>query len=211
MRDWKAWHAEYDDPTSRLGRRLAVVRSRLADVLDRVERPDATLLALCAGEARDVVPVLAARRDGDRIAAVLVELDQGLAGRAEAEVRSAHLPRVEIRRADAGDPASFRDVVPVDVLMLCGIFGNVEHEAVRTIAQAVPAMVRAGGFVIWTRGADATIDRRPEVRRWFIELGMPEASFDGHPETYGVGVNRITTTAARLADRRLFTFESDRR
>lgn len=205
--DWRAWHAEYDDPASRLFRRLQVVRARLGEALDSVGPHVPRLLALCAGDARDVIPVLAARTDGHRVAAVLVEKDEVLAERARAAANAAGLGNVEVRRADAGNVGVFRDVLPVDVLMLCGVFGNIERPAVRHVVEQVPAMVASGGFVIWTRGGEEPDDPRPEVRRWFVREGMPEVSFDGPPETYGVGVNRVDASRPRQIDeRRLFTF-----
>jgi len=102
--------------------------------------PALRLVALCAGDARDVVPVLAARADRDQVDAVLVELDEELASRAASASDSARLVRVVVRHADAGDPAAFRDVLPVHVLMLCGVFGNVHHATVADIARASPAM-----------------------------------------------------------------------
>ncbi len=207
MKDWVGWHEAYDDPGSSLSRRLHVVRACLSECLDSVRSPVPRLLALCAGDARDVLPVLASRRDGEQVAAALIEKDDELAERACVAAADARLSRVQVRCADAGDPSSFRDVVPVDVLMLCGIFGNVDHTSVRRIVQRVPAMVVAGGYVLWTRGGEEAQDRRPEVRRWFIEAGMPEVSFDGPPETYGVGVNQIRGGGeGRLDDSRLFVF-----
>jgi hypothetical protein len=140
--------------------------------------------------------------------AVLVELDPILARRAAKATSDGGLSSVEVRCADAGELSSFSDVLPVDILMLCGIFGNVEHPTVRHIVQAIPAMVASGGYVIWTRGGDPTVDHRREVRSWFGESGMPEVSFDGQPETYGVGVNRVTAHATSLLSGRLFTFRT---
>lgn len=208
VKDWGLWHEAYNDPASSLAGRLQVVRRRLDEVLDLVASPAPRLLALCAGDARDVVPVLAARADGNQVDAVLVELDEGLATSATGAADSAGLVRVVVRHADAGDPASFRDVLPVHVLMLCGIFGNVDHATVADIARAVPAMVHPGGYVIWTRGSGQPVDRRPEVRRLFIEAGMPERSFDGEPEAFGVGVNLVTDHLGSVPAGRLFTFRS---
>lgn len=206
VNDWRSWHEAYDDPASSLARRLQVVRRRLDEVLDLVASRAPRLLALCAGDARDVIPVLAARADGGQVEAVLVELDERLATWAANAADSAGLERVVVRHGDAGDPSSFRDVVPVHVLMLCGVFGNVSQATVADIARAVPAMVDAGGYVMWTRGGGRPIDRRPEVRRLFIEAGMPEVSFDGEPEPYGVGVNMVTDRRGTVRAGRLFTF-----
>jgi hypothetical protein len=102
VRDWLAWHAEYDDPTSALSQRLQVVRVRLGEILDSVDTRAPRLLDLCADDARDVIPVLDARVDGHRVAAVLVENDEVLAQRARAAAEAAELGNVEVRRADAG-------------------------------------------------------------------------------------------------------------
>lgn len=54
------------------------------------------------------------------------------------------------------------------------------------------------------RGPD---DPREEVRRWFVDEGMAEVSFDGAPETYGVGVKRVTVSRPdQLDEARLFSF-----
>ena len=92
--------------------------------------------------------------------------------------------------------------------MLCGIFGNVDHAAVERMVRTVPRMVAEGGYVIWTRGK-GRVDRRPEVRRWFLDAGMPEVSFDGAPEPYGVGVNRITESEPGPLNGPLFEFRSN--
>ncbi len=83
-RDWHAWYGEYDDPGSELSRRLAVVRSELADVLADRTGP-VTLLSLCAGDGRDTLPELAS--SASPVTAVLVELDPDLAGAGHARRR----------------------------------------------------------------------------------------------------------------------------
>ena len=95
--------------------------------------------------------------------AVLVELDPqaGRAGPADADGRDG----VRVRIGDAGDVASFDDVVPVDPPLLCGIFGNLDDDDIRRTIAAVPAMLAPGGTVIWTRGRfSAERDLRPLVR-----------------------------------------------
>ena len=47
-------------------------------------------------------------------------------------------------RPDAGDPSVWADVVPVDLLLLCGIFGNVPDEDVERTARASAAIGRPG-------------------------------------------------------------------
>lgn len=58
-----------------------------------------------------------------------------------------------------------------------------------------------------TLGA-AEPELRPAVRALFVESGLDELSFTGHPENFGVGLNRLTTpaTPAGPLPARLFTF-----
>jgi hypothetical protein len=208
--DWLAWHDAYDDPSSSLARRLGVVRRRLGEVLDAPTDERRQLLSLCAGDGRDVIPVLAARASRQSLSALLVERDEALARRARESASSAGLDAVEVRCADAGDPASFDDVLPVDVLLLCGIFGNIEHTHAKDLIDVVPHLLAKRGYVIWTRGGSDP-DRRPEVRHWFRDAGLAEISFDGAPEPFGVGLNQLTSappaTKPQLPSR-IFSFVS---
>jgi Methyltransferase domain len=208
MTDWAAWHDRYDDPTSTQARRLVVVRRRVRGCLDALGGDDLRVLSLCAGDGRDLIPELG--RGPDRnVAATLIEWNAALADRARAAARAAGLDRVEVRTGDAGLASAFADVVPVDLLLLCGIFGNVPERDIRQTVAAVPAMLRPAGLVIWTRGLLDGADLRPSVRRWVGEVGLREVAYDGEPEPFGVGVAcRSTTdhTGGAVPDR-LFTFE----
>jgi hypothetical protein len=78
---------------------------------------------------------------------------------------------------------------------------------VKAVIELVPQLLATGGHVIWTRGASDP-DRRPEVRTWFRSAGLAEVSFDGAPETFGVGVSRLVSRpdTQRLLPPRLFRF-----
>lgn len=47
--------------------------------------------------------------------------------------------QVEVREADASRPECFADTLPADVLLLCGIFGNVSEADIERTAMAAPA------------------------------------------------------------------------
>lgn len=155
-----------------------------------------------------MIPVLAGRAPVRRTTAVLVERDEALARAAREAAAAADLDGLEVRCGDAGDPRVFEDAVPIDVLMLCGIFGNVTSADVAQVVASAAQLVVPGGFVIWTRGASEP-DVRPQVRAWFSAAGFDEVAFDGAPETFGVGLNRLPTTWARpprVLPTPLFTF-----
>ena len=79
--------------------------------------------------------------------------------------------------ADASLVASFADALPADVLLLCGIFGNVSDRDIERTVQAAPALCRTGATVIWTRHRRPP-DLTPQVRAWFTESGFEEVAFD---------------------------------
>jgi hypothetical protein len=202
--DWISWHSAYADPGSELSRRLVVVRQRIGEALDRHGTAPLRVLSLCAGDGRDVLAELR-QRPGIDATAVLVELDPRLA--ATAREGAAGLSGVEVRRGDAGTWATFSDAIPADLLMLCGIFGNISHVDIRATIDAVPSMVAPGGTVIWTRGWFANDEMRPTIRTWFAEAGLEEVSFDHEPKGYDVGVARSTVAPVdRGSPERLFTF-----
>ena len=115
--------------------------------------------------------------------------------------------------ADASLVASFADALPADVLLLCGIFGNVSDADIERTIAAASALCRPGATVIWTRGRRPP-DLTPQVRTWFSENGFTEVAFDAlkpaaadADHLIGVGVSRRgRAPAAAPPDGRLFTF-----
>ncbi|HET6877230.1 MAG TPA: hypothetical protein VFH38_06860 [Jatrophihabitans sp.] len=189
--DWVQWHADYDDPGSSLTRRLVVVQRFLRDALAEVpaDRP-IRLLSLCAGDGRDVLPVLA--EQPHRVRALLVELDARLAGAARVTADRLGLAGVEVRAADAGTTGSYGDHLPVRVLLACGVFGNIAPESTRRTIAALPAWLEDDGVVIWTRGrGDAGFDAGAQVRQWFVEEGFAELGYVAPDDArFRVGMSR---------------------
>jgi hypothetical protein len=224
-RDWIRWHDAYDDPASGLSTRLALVQGHLSSALAAAPDGPVKLVSLCAGQGRDVIGVLPGHPRRDDVTALLVELDPANAEVAVGRAAAASLAGLTVRVADAGIVANYADALLADVLLLCGIFGNVSDQDIRRTANAAAVMCAPGGTVIWTR------HRRPpdltgQIRGWFSAAGFQEAAFD-RPATEtmtGVGVHRRPTAgthqlpdgfsdtvpAAQLPDGRLFTFRSDR-
>lgn len=204
MRDWHEWYEQYEDPTSSLSQRLVVVQRRLREQLGGPQ-PVASILSLCAGDGRDIMPLLADRQTSPPLL-TLVELDDELAAAARLRASKAGVA-ADVITGDAGVTATFADTLPVDLLMLCGIFGNISDDDIRATIAAAPAMLNSGGAVIWTRGAFKDRDLRGQVRQWFLDAGFDELAFDADGSGFGVGVNRVTARAAvEPIPQRLFTF-----
>src|SRR2546428_8655166 len=121
--DWVAWHERYDNPESSLHRRLGIVQGRIRDALDDAPPGEIPLLSMCAGQGRDLLGVLPEHPRRDDVRAVLVELDPHNASVARESARA--LPTIRVVTGDAGHTASYAEVVPVRIAMVCGVFGNI--------------------------------------------------------------------------------------
>ena len=184
-------------------RKIVVAAMAVALALDRATPGPLGLLSLCAGQGRDVLPVLAVHPRGGDVHGRLVELDPQLA----AAARATAPPPIEVLTADAGTTEAYDDAVPVDLLLLCGIFGNVSDEDIERTVGAVPSLLAPGGTVIWTRHRRAP-DITPRIRAWFASTGVAETAFVAAPgEGWSVGAGVLQAPSTPLnGTRRLFAF-----
>jgi SAM-dependent methyltransferase len=201
---WESWHGAYADPSSSLSRRLRVVQEQVERWLDATAPRPVRTLSVCAGDGRDLLEVLAGRPDHDRVTATLVELDPGLAMRARERAGGLE---VDIRVADAGDPAVYAGQPPADLVLLCGVLGNISDADVAHVIAELPALCAPGARVIWTRTRREP-DLTPQVRTWFTDNGFREVEFVAVPGgSAAVGVADLELpTAVTLGSERLFTF-----
>jgi hypothetical protein len=200
--DWHDWHRPYEDPDSPLSRRLRLVQDHIARWLDQRTEPSLTVVSACAGQGHDLLGVLAARPDANRVRATLIEYDP----RNVAAARAAAPPQVEVRRADAGDRSAYRDTGRADLLLLAGVFGNVSEDDVRATIAALPELCAPDATVIWTRTRRPP-DLTPAVRAWFAAAGFAEEAFHAPADVlFSVGVHRFTGTPRPLGAGRMFAF-----
>jgi hypothetical protein len=208
--DWHAWYADYDDPASSLSRRLAEVRRRLGEVLAEGAGP-VRLLSLCSGDGRDTVPVVAAGRR--RVDTCLVELDPDLAERARLAAHHEGLA-FDVRTGDAGLSATWTDRLPVDVLLLSGVLGNVTDDDAETTVAAAASMLSVGGTVVWTR---SNRFRTPPTHEYDDPAVWLRDRFEAHGfetsvlvrpdgEGWRVGVSRLMAPSGAPLPERLFSF-----
>src|SRR5262245_43494417 len=120
VRDWREWHEEYDDPDSRLTRRLHVVQAYISDALDHMPPGSIRAISACAGEGRDLLGVLATHPRAADVTARLVELDPELAATAAANAPAG----VEVVCGDGSNTTAYAGATPAQLVLICGIFGN---------------------------------------------------------------------------------------
>ena len=205
--DWLDWHGRYDDVDTGLPERLTVVQGVIRDFLDRILADDVQVVSACAGQGRDLLPVLADHPRRDRVRARLIELDPRNAASARDFARNAGLDRVEVVTTDAAETNAYLGAVPADLVLMCGVFGNVSDEDVERTVRLLPGFCAREAFVVWTRGRRLP-DLTPAICRWFGEAGFEERAFESPgPDSYSVGMHQLIGEPVPLqSDRRLFTF-----
>lgn len=172
---WVDWHAAYDQPDSGLSRRLACVQQRIRQALDAAPAGPLRAISLCAGQGRDLLGVLAGHPRRADVSARLVELDPELAAYARGTAEAAGLTGVEVVTGDASVTTAYDGFVPADLVVACGIFGNISEVDIRHTIELLPTLCARGATVVWTRHREAP-DLTPAIRSWFAEAGFEEVA-----------------------------------
>jgi len=214
---WQRWHAPYENPDSPLSQRLRVVQDRSRDAIDRAHWPKGgealRVISICAGQGRDIIDVLAQDPRAGDIEALLVELDPGLVAFARDRAADAGLQRVTVVEGDASQSAHYADAAPADLILVCGLFGNISEADIDRTVHALPGLCREGAQVIWTRHRRAP-DLTPAIRGWFEGAGFTEMGFEA-PAGFILATGRHRFDGAADAadsfdpDHRLFDFVGD--
>lgn len=211
---WVKWHAPYEDPASNLSLRLRIVQSMVRQGLDAVaprHRGPIRIVSLCAGQGRDVIDVLAEHPRRDEVSALLVELDPALTAFARSRARAAGVEgQVRVVEGDASLSRWYAGDVPAELVLVCGVFGNISATDITATVHALPAFCRTGAHVIWTRHRRPP-DATPAIRADFAVAGFTELAFEAPDGTVmTVGHHRYDgETPPFDADRRLFDFVGD--
>jgi hypothetical protein len=203
--DWVAWHADYDSDTP-LRRRLEIVQRHIRNILNESRRSPIRVISICAGQARDLLGAIDGHSAATRIEGRLVELDPGLAATARRRCAELGLSEIEVLVGDAGTTRAYEGATPADLVLACGVFGNISDTDIERTVRALPSLCADGATVIWTRHRRPP-DLTPAIRGWFGDSGFEELAFEPVPDSPGsVGVARLTGPPAPFRRRRLFRF-----
>jgi hypothetical protein len=203
--DWRSWHEAYDNPGARLALRLQTVQAHVSAALTGSPPGPLNVVSICAGQGRDLLGVLADHPRRNDVRARLVELDDSNTAFATESARIAGLERVEVVTGDASLTDAYRDMVPSDLVLICGVFGNITDADIERAIGFCPQLCRTGAAVIWTRNRRAP-DRVPQICEWFEKRGFERAGLS-LDDDYGVGTHRFSGEPQPLAEgARMFTF-----
>ena len=169
------------------------------DFLDRCASATPRAVSLCAGDGRDLLDVLAEHPRVTQVRARLIELDPTLADRARQRAAAAKLDRVDVICADAALTEVYSGAVPADLVLLCGVFGNISDRDVQSTIDALPQLCARDATVVWTRHRRHP-DFTPRIRRWFTAAGFAEDAFDSPgPDHWSVGMHSFLGEPQPLA------------
>jgi hypothetical protein len=147
-RDWAVWHEAYDNPDTPLAQRLLAVQARIAEALDQSAPGPLRAISICAGQGRDLIGVLREHPRRRDVTARLVELDPRNAAAARQRGAAAGLTQVEVVTGDAAQTDVYAGLVPANLVLACGVFGNITDEDVaRTIRCCTGLCARGHGGV----------------------------------------------------------------
>jgi hypothetical protein len=197
IKDWYAWHADYDQPGSALSRRVAELQHRIREALDQAPPGPLRAISVCAGQGHDLLPVLADHPRRDDVTARLVELDPRNAEVARRAAAEAGLAGVEVVVDDAARIDRYADLAPADLVLVCGVFGNIAEADIRNTIRHCAALCATGGTVFWTRHRREP-DLVPTICEWFAEEGFAPVAVSSPADGVGVGVHRFTGRARPL-------------
>lgn len=211
---WVRWHEAYEDPDSPLSLRLRLVQGMVRDFLDRAPSSDGgpiRIVSMCAGQGRDVIDVVATHPRRSEVSALLVELDPGLVAFARGRAASSGVAdRVRIEEGDASLSRCYEAQVPADLVLVCGVFGNISSEDISRTITALRGFCRRGSEVIWTRHRRPP-DATPTIRADFAAAGFEEVDFED-PGGFVLSVGRQRFVGEPLAfdpATKLFDFVGD--
>ena len=205
--DWRAWHYAYEEPDSGLAQRLVLVQEQVRAVLDRLPSGPIRAVSVCAGQGHDLIGVLAEHERRGDVSARLVELDEDNVLVARRAAHEAGLDGVEVLAGDASLTDSYVGAVPADLVLVCGVFGNIAAEDIQRTIAGLPQLCAKNATVLWTRHR-LPPDITPTIRRWFAEREFEELAFEvDQSGRFAVGAQRFTGAPATLrGGERLFDF-----
>lgn len=151
MTDWIKWHRSYDTSPSMMAR-LELVQLQISSCLTKLTQGSIRIISICAGDGRDIIGVLRShsRRQDARVH--LIELNAELleAGRRAAQIAGIE-NQIEFIHGDATKSRTYQGITPADLVLACGVFGNVRTRHISHLIFRLRSLCRSGSFLVWTR------------------------------------------------------------
>ena len=206
---WSDWpEAAYKK--QRYRQRLCEVQSHFRESLDTAPPGPIQVVSMCAGDGRDVISVLQSHPRRNDVTAWLVENNAqsfayGLRRTANAGLQN----RVTFLNEDATEYATYKDIVPSDILLVCGVWGHVPKNERTQLVHAIACLCKPGGAVIWTRSVLKQMARLHEIQSRFDPSTWGSARVSVTPDNkWAIVAHQHCGPARRIPERgRIFHFQ----
>ncbi len=149
--DWVQWQRLYDTPERVVAQRLLIVQRLIRDFLESCACDEVKVVSICSGQGRDILGVLADHPGRPPVSGRLIELDPTNTVEAARRALEAGLGRIEVVTGDASVTDAYAGAVPADLVLVCGVFGNIPDDDVHRTIDALPQFCARDATVIWTR------------------------------------------------------------
>ncbi len=206
LRDYLDWHDDYERPGSPLHRRLQVVIGLVRQALDELPPGPVRLVSLCAGQGADVLGAADGHPRAGDLVGRLVELDPRNVAQARDRIAEAGLD-LEVVEGDAALSDHYDGAVPADVVLACGIFGNISDADIERTIRFLPSLCAPGAWVLWTRHPRDE-DLFTRLQGWLVDAGFePIELVVDDEQQWGVGAHRLAVEPPPFErGQHLFTF-----
>ena len=207
MRDYLDWHDDYERPGTALHQRLQVVIRFVRDALDDLPPGPVRVLSLCAGQGADVLGAADGHPRARDLRGRLVELDPRNVEVARRRIDELALHGLEVVEGDASSSDACAGAVPADLVLVCGIFGNISLDDIERTIRFLPSLCAPGAWVLWTRHPRER-EVLEQLQAWLEEAGLAPVDVDVDPEEHwAVGAHRLVADPRPFVpDEHLFTF-----
>ena len=158
-----------------------------------------------------MIDVVSTHPRGPAVSALLVELDPALVAFARNRAAAAGVAnRVRVVEGDASLSRWYVDGVPADLVLVCGVFGNISSADIRATSEAMRGFCGPRGHLVWTRHRRPP-DATPAIRADLAAAGFTEVAFVAPEGTVmTVGHHRLDgPTKPFDPDQVLFDFVGD--
>ena len=212
--DWHEWHREYDNPQSELAARMRTVQRHVAEVVAQCAPGPVTVVSICGGEGRELIGALQNHPRRLDVRGRLVELDADNAAVARRRAQEAQLDRFEVVTGDAGVTDSYDGVGPADVVVVSGVFGQLDDDDQMRTIEFLRAICKQDAYLVWT-SYRRDEERLEKLRRFLDDRGFEEVEFeclDGDTYRFTVAVSRHTGSLQPFVKhQKIFTYGSSQR
>lgn len=202
---WYSWHAPYDDLSSEQSDRLELVQDLLLAFFDTAPAGPLRAVSVCSGQSRDLLPILIHHPRGAETRATMLELDPLNASFLYGALGSTSLTGVDVVVGDAGLRSAYDGLGPVDLVLMGGVFANVDLADAEQTVDLLAGLCAPGATVVWTSYGAGLADVDAVLKR--LEDGSFARVALHRGPSYVVAAHRFTGTPVPLpAGERVFTF-----